>query len=197
MIKTNPEVLKWLRVMGGLTKKEATEKLGIKEGEIEKWETEEIDFKWYDLEKVSLVYGQPFGWFFLDFVPAFSEPLLHIYGQGAQHDDVFIVGNLEGLEKLYEALGKIMNGEAKQSACEVAVKDGEFYKVGVVYNNDPWFFKIFKDPDTGKVLSPPPEIPEDSKWKNLALPYTEDYAREQDEDAVWPYEIWDEKAEVL
>lgn len=188
--KTNPEVLKWLRYMAELTMKDASEKTGFDEATIEKWESEESDLSVDDIRRLSEGYEKPLGFFLLDKIPAQPEPLLHVYGQGAHHDEVFIVGNLEGLGKLYDALDSIINGPNEQAGCEVTTSDGEWYETLIIFNNDKWLLKVFKDPDTGKPLAWSPEIPEDSRWRKLAVPYTEDYAAEQNEDAVWPHKLW-------
>lgn len=93
-------------------------------------------------------------------------PLLHVYGQFAWHDDVFIIGNRQALEALWEAIGKALEqGQGKTG--DVFAADGEGYGVVVIRRDDPW-----------------PE-----GWKRFALPYAEDYARDRREGIIWPGDL--------
>ncbi|SMB96847.1 hypothetical protein SAMN00808754_1685 [Thermanaeromonas toyohensis ToBE] len=92
-------------------------------------------------------------------------PLLHVYGQRYWHDEAVILGNKEALEALARAVEKAIksgHGEA-----ELYTADGEGYTIVVLRKGEPW-----------------PE-----GWEHLALPYTDDCARERREDAVWPWEL--------
>ncbi|WP_051276553.1 hypothetical protein [Desulfovirgula thermocuniculi] len=95
-----------------------------------------------------------------------SIPLLHVYGQFAWHDEVFIIGNRQALKALLEAVKKALN-QGKGEADGVFVADGEGYSVVVIRKDDPW-----------------PE-----GWERLALPYTEDYARDRREGIIWPGDL--------
>lgn len=71
-----------------------------------------------------------------------SIPLLHVYGQSAWHDDVFIVGNRQALKALREAIGKALE-QGQGETNDVFVADGEGYGVAE---------KLYGDPDErGKV----------------------------------------------
>lgn len=89
-----------------------------------------------------------------------NEPILHIYGQEAFHDDVYIAGNREGMDLLCNAILRSMNGAL--SGAEVSVCDGEWYTITV---------RVYSNEDAEK----------------LAVPYTEDFAKERREAAIWPW----------
>ena len=96
-------------------------------------------------------------------------PLLHIYGQRAHHDEVFIVANPLGLERLRAAVEQaLLSGQG--GITEALVNDGEAYDVIVRVDDSPW--------TTG------------STWSRRAVPYTAPHAAERNPDALWP---WSEK----
>ncbi|WP_027719056.1 hypothetical protein [Desulfovirgula thermocuniculi] len=95
-----------------------------------------------------------------------SIPLLHVYGQSAWHDDVFIVGNRQALKVLLEAVKEALD-QGKGEVDGVFAADGEGYGIVVIREDDPW-----------------PE-----GWEKLALPYTEDYARDRREGIIWPGDL--------
>lgn len=97
-----------------------------------------------------------------------EPPLLHIYGQEAHHDDVEIVGNMEALSMLVNAIVDAIiknNGETQN----VFVSDGEGYSVRVMLHNKKW-----------------------DDWHKLPMPYTTDYAAEKrpDDQLLFPGQIW-------
>lgn len=79
--------------------------------------------------------------------------MLQIYAQPAFHDEAWIIGDYNGLQKLRDAIDRaLLNGMGKTDV--VFVSDGEGYNAYVVEMN------------TG-----------DNRWTQLEPPYTEDFAR--------------------
>ncbi|MDO8671127.1 MAG: hypothetical protein Q7O66_06810 [Dehalococcoidia bacterium] len=94
-----------------------------------------------------------------------DEPkYLHIYGPDWHHDDAYIMGDRAALEALRAAIDRVLmfaaNPGTSVESDEFFVGDGEGFTAYVL---------LYKD-DFGHV----------------AEPYTEDYARETREHAVWP-----------
>lgn len=89
--------------------------------------------------------------------------LMHVYAQPLWHFDAYIVGNAEALQALKQAIDEALkHGRSKMITF---AGDGEEYDVMVIMLEDR------------------------EKWDRLAEPYTEDYARERREDALWPCEL--------
>lgn len=93
-------------------------------------------------------------------------PLLHVYGQHHWHDEVIILGNKKALGALARALEKAIKSGRGETG-DLYTADGEGYIVVVLRRDETW-----------------PE-----GWEHLALPYTDDCARERRGDAVWPWEL--------
>ncbi len=91
-----------------------------------------------------------------------NYPLIHIFGQRAFHDDVFIVGNYEGIRDLYFALTEAMQG--KEEVIPVYVNDGEGYNIYVKIDDR---ISLHEG--------------------HYAVPYSADYAAENREDAIFPW----------
>lgn len=90
-------------------------------------------------------------------------PLLHIYGQGIWHDEVFIVGKREALLRLRDAIDSAL---AKTSGiAEVETADGEGYNIRV-YNEE-----------------------EQSYWDNASLPYS-DVSFNGTADKISPWDLF-------
>ena len=88
-----------------------------------------------------------------------KTPILHIYPQQGHHDDAFIVCTKEGLRALRAALDV---AAIKGTACSAAIcTDGEGYEFHIIV----------------------------TEREDIALPYTEEYAQETRENAVWPWEL--------
>lgn len=87
---------------------------------------------------------------------------MHIYGQQSWHDSSYIVGTREDLVKLRDAIDAAIGLEKKTQM--FYVNDGEGYDV-MIYRVD--------DHTAGR----------------LAVPYTEEMAREQGSDKVWPWDL--------
>ena len=94
-----------------------------------------------------------------------SPPLLHVYGQGAWHEDAYIVGNIAGLIRLYAAVGAACRSLEHHSSIEVSTNDGEGYAVHIIRLEDA------------------------ARWIRLAVPYTADVAEERRESAIWPPDL--------
>jgi len=81
-----------------------------------------------------------------------KTPYIHIYGQSMNHDDLFIIGNKEGLIALSDALDMVSAHWNDDSiGVDVFAKDGEGYKIIIKRAND-------------------------DEMEQLMLPYTEGYA---------------------
>ena len=86
-----------------------------------------------------------------------SEKLLHVYEHYAQHDEVWMVGNVDGLLALRNANDAVLNkAEGNATHAEVMASDGEGYAVHVVCEDSPW---------------------QGERWQHLFMPYTAEYAR--------------------
>jgi N-acyl-D-aspartate/D-glutamate deacylase len=66
-----------------------------------------------------------------------SMPILHIYGQEAWHDDVVIVGNHDGIKKLYEACVAALADEIELDDRTAFVNDGEGFGIYVAMVSEP------------------------------------------------------------
>lgn len=104
--------------------------------------------------------------------PPQRVPLLHIYGQESWHDSVVVVGNKAALEILLQAIKTALK-TGRGNSETVYPADREGYGVIVLQKNG--------------------EVPED--WGRLALPYTNEIARDKREDALRPVEV--SEAEIL
>ena len=95
--------------------------------------------------------------------------VLHIYPQGAWHDDVLIVGDKLALNYLRGAVNAVLETEFNPSkTTTVYTNDGEGYGIHVLCL---------------------PEVPD-----NLAVPYTEGIAKERRKGAVWPWGLFKDKS---
>lgn len=92
--------------------------------------------------------------------------LLHTHGQEAWHDEAYIVGNRAGLEALLEALQQALRSPSGSAGVDLFVSDGEGYRCLISLNDDPW---------------------RSESWIKAAVPYTAPYARENRDDAIWPW----------
>lgn len=94
------------------------------------------------------------------------DKLLHIYGQGAWHEDVFIVGNRDSLIALRNQIDATLNNNSIRQ--DYWVGDGEGYGVTIKLLEGDW---------------------NTEEWRRLAVPYYEDYAMEKSDTALSPWEI--------
>ena len=86
--------------------------------------------------------------------------ILHVYSQEYEHDEAHIVGTWSELAKLRAAVDKaMMEGSGRMDSF---VNDGEGFSLGV--------------------LCVKPDV-------RLAVPYTEEIARETRTNVIWPWEI--------
>lgn len=104
--------------------------------------------------------------------------LLHVYSQEAWHNDLMVVGNLDGLTALRDAvdnaieLAKLRTGiEQRQDVVvrttgEAMTSDGEGFDIRVLLDNRPWYDTSIDS--SGKLV-----------W-DYCLPYSEDYAKSEE-----------------
>lgn len=88
---------------------------------------------------------------------------LHVYAQLWHHCEAFLVGERRSLQALAHAIELALDHHQNQTTHGFFTADGEGFDV------------IVRQLPAGNDL-----------WQQLALPYTEDYAREQRPDAIWP-----------
>jgi hypothetical protein len=121
---------------------------------------------------------------------------LHIYGPDAHHDDQFIVGDIEALKSLRDALIQLIDkscdkveeynpnvvlmGTRRHEAHgeNVELIDGWKEEDDCFGVNDGEGFDLYLIRLDGK-----------EEWKKLAVPYQLDYCREMSEDALWPWKL--------
>jgi hypothetical protein len=92
---------------------------------------------------------------------------LHIYGQQAHHDELYIVGDHAGLIYLRDALVRALRDGVGTGV--VMTADGEGYELIVVRCDRP------------------------AGWERLRLPYTADWLVERERDKVHPADMLAEK----
>lgn len=100
--------------------------------------------------------------------------LLHVYGAEAWHESVFIVGNRKGLQALRNAIDDALKAEPGGKGFgtrECMVSDGEGYQLHVSCFDHDW-----QHPD----------------WKEIAMPYTANIARDRRENLKHPAEFQDD-----
>ncbi len=95
-----------------------------------------------------------------------SKPiaLLHIYGQEAWHDNVYIVGNALALTRLRNAINAVLGGPSTAKT-EAFASDGEGFGIYVICNDDA------------------------EKWGKLRVPYTQEYSRDGRATTIEPQEL--------
>ena len=89
--------------------------------------------------------------------------ILHVYGQGQWHEEVFIVGDKVALQLLVNAINKAISDGAGE--CQTSVNDGEGFDVHIRLVND------------------------QQMLDKLAVPYTDDVAEEKDKSAMAPWAL--------
>ena len=95
--------------------------------------------------------------------PGQVDPLVSVFGHDAFHEPVYIVGNIEGIRKLYFACATALQLQG-EAVVPVFVNDGEGYDLHVSVDSRLNMY--------------------DGKY---AVPYTADYAKEQRECAIYPW----------
>jgi hypothetical protein len=93
-----------------------------------------------------------------------SFPVVHIWSPESFHDTSYIVGNYEGLERLYMEIGTVLNKKKGKVTTELFVTDGEGFDMEVI-------------------------LVEDKDLDKIAVPYQESYAEEKREHAVYPWDM--------
>lgn len=86
--------------------------------------------------------------------------IVHIYGQEFWHGSAYIIGNRSGMIALREALDQALATQDAQTAT-VSVNDGEGYFLNV-------------------------HVTDESEAMEIALPYTDEVAKEKKPKARWP-----------
>jgi hypothetical protein len=95
-----------------------------------------------------------------------AEPIkvLQVYGQGAWHDDVYIVGNREALEALRDAINTAIDTGQGETACFVS--DGEGFTTAILRDDT-----VFGNPE----------------WYKYPVPYSDNIAKEKREEVWVPF----------
>lgn len=101
--------------------------------------------------------------------------LLHVWAQEMWHEEVFIIGNNDGLQQLRDVIGEALKGiSAKTDGRKrpaLMTNDGEGFTVHVICDDkSDWNAK-------------------DGAWAKRAVPYTHESAKENRAGAIFP---WDE-----
>ena len=91
-------------------------------------------------------------------------PLIHLWPGASFHEAGYIVGTRAGLEQLRDGITAAL-ADGKKGTAEVSTSDGEGYDIKIT-------------------------VKEEDDLKNIALPYTEYFAKEHRKHAVYP---WEEK----
>jgi hypothetical protein len=91
-----------------------------------------------------------------------SFPVVHIWSPEAFHDTSYIVGNYEGLEKLYMEIGTVLNKKKGKTSATFFVNDGEGFDLEV-------------------------HLVDDKDLDRIAVPYLHEVAEEKREHVVYPY----------
>ena len=87
---------------------------------------------------------------------------VHIFAQGAWHEEAYIVGEKESLKLLRDTLTRAIDAEDGMSSQELSTNDGEGYDVHVV--------SLSKE-----------------AMNKMGLPYTAEVALDERETATWPW----------
>lgn len=101
-----------------------------------------------------------------------SNPqVLHIYGSPQWHEDVYIVGNTEGLIALRDTIDDALRRKKPHMPASESFTpaDGETYRLAVVRQSSDW---------------------QSPRWQSLALPYTNEIAKESRANAIYPQIQW-------
>ena len=100
-----------------------------------------------------------------------NPQVLHVYGSPMWHEDVYIVGNTEGLIALRATIDDALRRKKPHMPASESFTpaDGETYRLAVVRQDADW---------------------QDKGWQSLALPYSEEPAKETRSDVVYPQAKW-------
>jgi len=97
-----------------------------------------------------------------------NNPVIHVWSPYAFHEESYIVGNREGLVKLYQAIGSVLNKSKGTTTASFFISDGEGYDMVVT-------------------------LVEDKDLDKIAIPYTASYAVEKREITTYPWDIKEEE----
>jgi hypothetical protein len=89
--------------------------------------------------------------------------ILHVYGQGQWHEEVYIAGDRVALQLLANAINKAISSGTGE--CQSCVNDGEGFDVHIRLVND------------------------QQMLDKLAVPYTNGVGEEKDKSAIWPWTL--------
>ena len=99
------------------------------------------------------------------------DKLIHIYGQSQWHDDCYIVGSIEGLKMLQQAISEALENGQAVTGDHLFTSDGEGYEIRVIRFEAPW----------------------GAEWFQLPSTYV-DYPESRPEEQVMaPYQLWKER----
>lgn len=100
-----------------------------------------------------------------------EDSMIHIFAQESWHEDAFIVANREGLEALRDALNKALKDgdKAVVELKDLMVGDGEGFDLAILRDDSPFASEF---------------------WNRLAVPYSDEIARENRHNALTPEEIY-------
>lgn len=90
--------------------------------------------------------------------PHIEPAFLHVYAQGMQHDEAVIVGNINGLKLLREAIDAAISDQ-QHGSTDVFTSDGEGYTLHILRANE-------------------------AEANNLELPYTDEMAGANQRDYI-------------
>lgn len=91
-----------------------------------------------------------------------DEPIIHLWSPGSWHEPQYIIGNKTGLEQLAALIEKVLKQKDSRATSEFFINDGEGHDIVVKC------------------------VPEKDVY-TIAAPYTEEYAQEHRENAIYPY----------
>ncbi len=96
-----------------------------------------------------------------------NEPIIHLWSGQIFHDDGYIIANKEGLEYLRDYINDVLEHGTHERNDDVFTSDGEGYTLHI------------QKVDDGK---------DEAGIVYLAAPYTDDYAIERREYAIYPWD---------
>ena len=92
----------------------------------------------------------------------FVNPIIHLWQPGSFHEEQYIIGNRDGLEQLQKLIQRALEKHDGKTSAEFSVSDGEGYTLIV---------RCTENID------------------KLAVPYSEPFAKENRETAIYPWTV--------
>ena len=99
-----------------------------------------------------------------------SFPILHVHPQEFYHYDAYLVANREALTALKAGIEETLS--SGNVSLEMSAADGEGYELKIQLIDKPI---------------------ESDDWKNAALPYSDEGARDERPNIIWPWQREGEK----